>query len=91
MEQTFIRMREQILHATHRHIPLIIKGGGTKDFYGEQARPENADVLDTRAHSGIVAYDPAELVLTARAGTPLASCGRTIFSAALNSGSRWWN
>ena len=72
MEQTFIRMREQILHATHRHIPLIIKGGGTKDFYGEQARPENADVLDTRAHSGIVAYDPAELVLTARAGTPLA-------------------
>ena len=72
MEQTFIRIREQILHATHRHIPLIIKGGGTKDFYGEQARPENADVLDARAHSGIVAYDPAELVITARAGTPLA-------------------
>ncbi len=72
MEQTLIRMREQILHATHRHIPLTIRGSGSKDFYGEQARPANADVLDTRAHSGIVAYDPAELVITARAGTPLA-------------------
>ena len=28
MEQTFIRIREQILHATHRHIPLTIRGSG---------------------------------------------------------------
>ncbi len=72
MEQTLIRMREQILHATHRHLPLIIRGSGSKDFYGERARPANADVLDTRAYSGITAYDPEELVISARAGTPLA-------------------
>ncbi|MDO5639868.1 MAG: glycolate oxidase subunit GlcE [Neisseria sp.] len=72
MEQILIRMREQILHATHRHIPLIIRGGGTKDFYGEPHRPQNADTLDTRAYSGITAYDPEELVISARAGTPLA-------------------
>ncbi|MBI4998960.1 MAG: glycolate oxidase subunit GlcE [Rhodocyclales bacterium] len=49
--------------------PLHIRGGGSKDFYGEAPR---GDVLDTRAHAGIVAYEPTELVITARCGTPLA-------------------
>ena len=49
--------------------PLRIRGGGTKDWYGQRLEGE---ILDTRAHRGIVAYDPAELVITARAGTPLA-------------------
>jgi glycolate oxidase FAD binding subunit len=49
--------------------PLCIRGGGTKDFYGEAPRGE---ILDTRGHAGIVAYEPTELVITARCGTPLA-------------------
>jgi glycolate oxidase FAD binding subunit len=49
--------------------PLRIRGGGTKDFYGQSLEGE---ILDTRACSGIVAYDPTELVVTARGGTPLA-------------------
>jgi len=49
--------------------PLRIRGGGSKDFYGEMPRGE---ILDTRGHSGIVAYEPTELVITARCGTPLA-------------------
>lgn len=49
--------------------PLRIRGGGSKDFYGEAPRGE---VLDTRGHSGITAYEPTELVITARCGTPLA-------------------
>jgi glycolate oxidase FAD binding subunit len=48
---------------------LCLRGGGTKDFYGGALEGE---VLDTRAHAGIVRYDPTELVVTARAGTPLA-------------------
>jgi glycolate oxidase FAD binding subunit len=48
--------------------PLRIRGGGTKDFYGEAIA---GDVLDVRALQGIVAYAPGELVVTARAGTPL--------------------
>jgi glycolate oxidase FAD binding subunit len=49
--------------------PLRIRGGGSKDFYGG---PLSGEVLDTRGHSGIVGYEPTELVITARAGTPLA-------------------
>lgn len=49
--------------------PLRLRGGGTKDFYGG---PLAGEVLDTRGHAGIVNYEPTELVVTARCGTPLA-------------------
>lgn len=49
--------------------PLSLRAGGTKDFYGNTPRGE---VLDPRACSGIVDYEPTELVVTVRAGTPLA-------------------
>lgn len=49
--------------------PLRIRGGGSKDFY---AGPLVGELLDTRAHAGIVNYEPTELVVTARCGTPLA-------------------
>jgi len=48
--------------------PLRLRGGGSKDFYGG---PLQGEVLDTRGHSGIIGYEPTELVITARAGTPL--------------------
>jgi glycolate oxidase FAD binding subunit len=48
---------------------LRIRGGGTKDFYGQALEGE---ILDTRAYAGVVAYDPTELVITVRGGTPLA-------------------
>jgi glycolate oxidase FAD binding subunit len=49
--------------------PLRLRGGGSKDFYGGVP---TGDVLDMRSHSGILGYEPSELVITARAGTPLA-------------------
>jgi glycolate oxidase FAD binding subunit len=48
---------------------LRLRGGGTKDFWGQSLTGE---VLDTRAYAGIVSYEPSELVVTARCGTPLA-------------------
>ncbi|WP_313952377.1 glycolate oxidase subunit GlcE [Accumulibacter sp.] len=48
--------------------PLAIRGGGSKAFYGGT---EDGERLDVGAHRGIVAYEPTELVVTARAGTPL--------------------
>lgn len=49
--------------------PLRIRGGGSKDFYGEALLGE---VLDTTSLAGIVSYEPSELVVTAGAGTKLA-------------------
>ncbi len=48
--------------------PLRIVGGGTKSFYG---RTTDGDVLDLSGHRGVVDYEPSELVITARAGTPI--------------------
>jgi glycolate oxidase FAD binding subunit len=49
--------------------PLRIVGGDSKRFYGRRVE---AECLDLSGHRGIVRYDPAELVITARAGTALA-------------------
>jgi glycolate oxidase FAD binding subunit len=55
--------------------PLCICGAGSKDFYG---RPPAGEPLDVRGHAGIVAYEPTELVVTARCGTPLAELETTL-------------
>ena len=60
--------REQILIAAKNKTPLSIQGGGTKSWYGN---PNNYAKLDTRSYSGILEYQPEELVITACAGTPL--------------------
>ncbi|WP_408636849.1 glycolate oxidase subunit GlcE [Pseudomonas aestuarii] len=59
---------EQVNHALNNSLPLRIQGGNSKAFLG---RPVTGEVIDSRAHRGIVSYDPTELVITARAGTPL--------------------
>ncbi|HEX7374504.1 MAG TPA: FAD-binding protein, partial [Steroidobacteraceae bacterium] len=51
--------------------PLRIVGGNTKWFYGRELPGANTTRFEVAGHSGIVHYDPAELVITARAGTPL--------------------
>jgi glycolate oxidase FAD binding subunit len=63
------RLAEQVRAASADRTPLRIVGGDTKRFYG---RPVTGAVLSVAGHSGIVHYDPAELVITARGGTPLA-------------------
>jgi len=59
---------ERIRAAAEQKLALRFRGGGSKDFYGNAPRGE---LLDTRVYAGIVAYEPSELVLTARCGTPL--------------------
>jgi glycolate oxidase FAD binding subunit len=48
---------------------LRIRGGGSKDFYGEAPQGE---LLDTRVLEGTSSYEPTELVVTTRCGTALA-------------------
>jgi glycolate oxidase FAD binding subunit len=49
---------------------LEIVGAGTKRAFGRVTR--YGDVLDVSGISGIVAYEPEELILTVKAGTPVA-------------------
>lgn len=66
---------DRIRAASEQGTPLRIRGGGSKDFYGNEP---SGQVLDTRGHAGIVAYEPTELVVTARCGTPLAELERVL-------------
>ena len=61
---------DQIASARSAGQSLRIRGGGSKDFYGNALG--DFAILDSRAHSGITSYEPSELVVTVRAGTPLA-------------------
>ena len=58
-----------IKSAHDSHAPLRIRGAGSKDFYGGMLAGE---LLDVSGYNGIVAYEPTELYLTAKCGTPLA-------------------
>ncbi|HUR89506.1 MAG TPA: glycolate oxidase subunit GlcE [Ramlibacter sp.] len=61
---------DRIRDAARRGAPLRIRGGGSKEFYGEPGT--GGDALSTLSLAGIVSYEPSELVVTARAGTRLA-------------------
>jgi len=63
-------LSERVTQAFTDNRPLVIRGGNSKSFLGEAVA--NGDDLDVTGHRGIVSYEPGELVLTARAGTPLA-------------------
>ena len=68
-DSALTRLADQVRGAAAARRPLAIRAGGTKDFYGN---PVDGERLDPRGYAGIVAYEPTELVVTARAGTALA-------------------
>jgi glycolate oxidase FAD binding subunit len=69
MDPALAELADRIRAAAAQGTPLRIRGGGSKDFYGERAEGE---LLATGGLRGIVSYEPSELVVTVRAGTPLA-------------------
>ncbi len=75
MNQVLQEFRDRIISASASKSALRIRGNGTKDWYGQSL---DGEVLDTSAYSGIVSYDPTELVITARAGTTLREIGAAL-------------
>ncbi|WP_144143479.1 glycolate oxidase subunit GlcE [Paraburkholderia sp. BCC1884] len=72
------RLVAEVSQALQSGTPLRIRGGNSKAFLG---RPVQGTPLDTRSHRGVVSYDPTELVITARAGTPVAELNATLDAA----------
>ena len=63
-------LRARVLMAHVGRKSLYIRGGGSKRFYGLPV--EHDGVLDVASYAGVIDYQPSELVVSAKAGTPLA-------------------
>ena len=68
MQDALETIADKLRKAAEQGRPLRVRGGGTKDFYGQLLHGE---LLDTRPLAGIEAYEPSELVVTVGAGTRL--------------------
>ncbi len=62
-------LQAKVVDAMVQNIPIQIVGQNTKAFYGRAA---SGEPLSVASHRGVVSYEPAELVITARAGSSLA-------------------
>ncbi|MCA0241948.1 MAG: glycolate oxidase subunit GlcE [Proteobacteria bacterium] len=69
IDPALARLIDQVQTARDALAPLDIRGGGSKSFYGGVPQGQPLDVTPLR---GISHYEPSELVVCARAGTPLA-------------------
>jgi glycolate oxidase FAD binding subunit len=63
---------EHITQATRNKTALRIQGHGSKSFYGQPVRQASA-LLNTADYAGVVDYDPTELVVVVKSGTPIIS------------------
>jgi glycolate oxidase FAD binding subunit len=70
-----LELQQQVQHAIDADTPLNICGGNSKTFLGRSASGEPINIA---THSGIVEYDPRELVITALAGTSLSKIEATL-------------
>ena len=61
-------LMDQVRSAHDANTPLTIQGGGSKGFW---VRAEAPQTLNIKPYAGVVDYEPTELVITVRAGTPL--------------------
>lgn len=68
-------LQDRVTQAYSERSPLQIKAGNSKAFYG---RSIDAPVLNVASHRGILNYEPTELIITARAGTPLVEIEQTL-------------
>ncbi|MCW9015033.1 MAG: glycolate oxidase subunit GlcE [Gammaproteobacteria bacterium] len=63
-----LQLQQQVQRAFEEKLALRIVGGNSKAFYG---CPVSAETLSVAEHRGVLNYEPTELVITVRAGTPL--------------------
>jgi glycolate oxidase FAD binding subunit len=64
------RTTDVIRQARANKTPIAVIGHGSKSFYGQLQHPAANPIL-TADHTGIVDYDPTELVVVVKSGTPI--------------------
>ncbi len=69
---------DQVRAAADARTPLRIVGGNSKAFLGA---PSKSQPLNVRGWCGVANHEPSELVVTVRAGTPLAELEATLAEA----------
>jgi glycolate oxidase FAD binding subunit len=69
------RLADRVRRAAADKRPLAIAGSGSKAFIGNPARGETLSLAE---HTGLINYEPTELVMTVRAGTPLIEVERSL-------------
>ena len=75
MDDLTRQLKARVEEARKKKTPLVIRGGGTKLFYG---RDIEGEPLEIASYRGIVEYRPGELFITVRAGTRLAELERVL-------------
>jgi glycolate oxidase FAD binding subunit len=78
MDDALQTLRAQLLDAAATRTPLDIRGHGSKAAWRPEPVRAEAWALDLTPLAGISAYEPTELVVTVRAGTPLATLEATL-------------
>jgi glycolate oxidase FAD binding subunit len=71
-------LQQRVRDAVESRTALALEGGGTKAFYG---RSPSGEPVRVGGHRGVVSYEPTELVITARAGTPLSEIDQVLSDA----------
>lgn len=84
MQQQLSTLIERVREAHTKREALEIRGGGSKRFLFEPGKIESAPLppagapLDVTGYRGVIEYEPTELVLSVRAGTPLMQVRRVL-------------
>ena len=71
LDEVVEQYQAQIHHAIENKCKLRIVGGDTKSWYGNVHIEPEAETLHTRLYRGVIEYEPSELFIRVRAGTPL--------------------
>jgi glycolate oxidase FAD binding subunit len=75
MQDSALILQQQVLQAYTEQESLSVVGGNSKCFYGNSS---DAEIIKTTCHTGVLQYEPTELVITARAGTSLQEIEQTL-------------
>jgi glycolate oxidase FAD binding subunit len=62
---------DQVKACIDNNQKIIVEGAGTKKSLGRSTYNDSARVIATKEHTGIINYEPVELVMTVRSGTTL--------------------